>query len=72
MELSGILTVQALCVLLWREGRARKEAREHMRGQYCFPRSFLLRLDPQLDSGLGNTGKTKTYSLDQLGGNRGS
>ena len=50
-----------------REGRARKEAREHMRGRYCFPRSFLLRLDPKLDSGLGNTGKTKTYSLDQLG-----
>ena len=49
------------------EGRARKEAREHKRGRYCFPRSFLLRLDPQLDSGLGNTGKTKTYSLDQLG-----
>ena len=48
-----------------REGRARKEAREHMRGRYFFPRSFLLQLDPQL--GLGNTGKTKTYSLDQLG-----
>ena len=25
-----------------REGRARKEAREHMRGRYFFPRSFLL------------------------------
>ena len=47
------------------EGRARKEAREHMRGRYFFPGSFLLQLDPQL--GLGNTGKTKTYSLDQLG-----
>ena len=49
-----------------REGRARKEAREHMRGRYFFPRSFLLRLDPQLDSGLGNTNKTKAYSLDQI------
>ena len=50
-----------------REGRARKEAREHMQSRYFFSRSFLLRLDPELDSGLGNTGKTKTYSLDQLG-----
>ena len=50
-----------------REGRARKEAREHMRSRYFFPRSFLLRLDPELDRGLGNTSKTKTYSLDLLG-----
>ena len=49
-----------------REGRARNEAREHMRGRYFFPRSFLLCLDPQLDSGLGNTNKTKAYSLDQV------
>ena len=50
-----------------REGRARKETREHMRRRYFFPRSFLLRLDPELDRGLGNTSKTKTYSLDLLG-----
>ena len=43
-----------------REGRARKEAREHMRRRYFFPRSFLLRLDPELDRGLGSTSKTKT------------
>ena len=49
-----------------------KAAQGRRRGNTCeaaivFLCLFLLRIDPQLDSGLGNTGKTKTYSLDQLG-----
>ena len=53
-----------------REGRARKE---RIGGNTCEAvivfsgLKFLLRLDPELKSGLRNTSKTKTYSLDRLG-----
>ena len=52
------------------EGRARKEGGG---GNICeavivFPGlKFSLRLDPELNSGLRNTSKTKTYSLDRPG-----
>ena len=51
----------------------KKAARGRRGGNICeavivFPGlKFLLRLDPELNSGLRNTSKTKTYSLDRLG-----
>ena len=53
-------------------GAQEQEGKEGLEGKTARPLLFslvffLLRLYPELNNGLRNTSKTKTYSLDRLG-----